>query len=351
MIPSIDGTIHKTLLTSVLQDGFWSRWFAHGIEPSILNSNRIALASLDGWISILSESALSHSLRAEEYKKKGNKSEAEQYYRLSGLYYCLIQWVYPAPDINKNAWHALVQNQFDKADALSDDLITVHKITINGRKHIGRVRVPVNSAGTVIIVNPIDSPKEELFSYEKDFAEAGFTVISFDGPGQGGSVFDKDNKASTESWGLFLNRIIEFSHRKFPSDPLHLFGTSSGAAWAIEGSQHPFISKSVAVSPPCGTQTEMPDYFKERMHHALEDFNSGFLPSPDKLELSKNVLLFHGKQDVMVKGSDIYDLYSRLENPKRLIEYEEAGHCCDEKLQEIRKRSIQWFKGESLDEI
>ena len=50
---SRDKTIQKTLLTSVLQDGFWSRWFAHGIESSVLMGNRAKLGTLDGWISVL----------------------------------------------------------------------------------------------------------------------------------------------------------------------------------------------------------------------------------------------------------------------------------------------------------
>ena len=202
--------------------------------------------------------------------------ESEIHYRISGLYYCLIQWVFPEPDVNKSAWYSLCKNQFEKADGVSTDIITTHRLSVNNKEYIGRVRIPNDPTACVVIVNPIDSPKEELFTYEMDFADTGLVVVSFDGPGQGSSLFKRGNKASTDRWSIFLDKVIEFTSNKFPTLPINLFGTSSGATWAIEGNKNPLVSKSVAVSPACKHETKMPDYFKERMINVLEEFDSRF---------------------------------------------------------------------------
>jgi hypothetical protein len=347
----VNKTIRKTLVTSVLQDGFWSRWFAHGIEPSVLIGNRAKLGTLDGWISILCDRALAHSDRADVYNREKHFIESELHYRISGLYYCMIQWIFPEPDNDKTAWYSLCESQFEKADRVSNDKVTKHKLSVDNNEYMGRIRIPNDPTGCVVIVNPIDSPKEELFTYEVDFAEAGLVVVSFDGPGQGSSFFQSGNKANTERWSTFLNKVIEFTNNQFPTLPIHLFGTSSGASWAIEGNKNPLVSKSVAVSPACQHETKMPDYFKEKMVNVLEEFDQGFLPRFENLNQCRNILVFHGGRDVMVEETDVYNLYTSLQHPKRLIEYKDEGHCCDFKLAEIRSRSIKWFKGDNIDGI
>ena len=230
-------------------------------------------------------------------------------------------------------------------------MILIHKLLVKDKEYRGRVRIPNNPLGCVVIINPIDSPKEELFTYETDFADAGFVVVSFDGPGQGSSFFNNENRASTDSWSFFLDEVTKFVSQKFPELQINLFGTSSGAAWAIEGNKNPLVSRAVAVSPACKHETKMPDYFKEKMINVLETFEAGFLPSFENLDQCRNVLLFHGGKDVMVVEADIHNLYERLQHPKRFIEYRDEGHCCDFKLAEIRSRSIKWFKGESINAI
>ncbi|WP_180994102.1 alpha/beta hydrolase [Bacillus sp. Marseille-P3661] len=336
-------TIQKTLVTARLIEGFWDRWIAHGVDQQVACQAKYAIEDLNDWINYFSSVAEEHKMNAINYEEKGLTEKAELQYQFSGLYYNLVQWIFPERFEEKLNWYKQSLRMFAKADKISK--ISCHKesIHIGGRECAGRVRIPRNSKGSIIIINPIDSSKEELFTYEKHFLNLGFATVSFDGPGQGETFTLNGLKASTDRWNLFIDSIIAFTQQRLPQNPIFLFGTSSGASWAIKASQHPDVRKAVAVSPPVSNDPiVLPNYFAERLKSILEH-GPNIVPTIDELITSKPTLLFHGNNDVMVKNDDIYQLYNKLPYGKKLIEYENETHCCNGKLEEIREFSAQWF--------
>jgi len=269
--------------------------------------------------------------------------EAEYHYRVAGLHYYLIQWIFPETGDERRTWFARCKRLFRQADAISKDHIREAVIRVDEADCPGRIRAPERPKGCVIIINPMDSSKEELFTYEMDFARMGFVTVSFDGPGQGESYVFCRSKATRERWDLFVNQVIDFTAAQYPELKICLFGTSSGAAWAIRGSGHPKVSKAVSVSPACKNDVKLPDYFTERMSHIVEKAETDCLPALNDFEHFSPVFLFHGKKDVMVRDEDISALYNKLPQGKRLVEYENEGHCCNFALSEIRKISAEWY--------
>ena len=344
-----DMTIQKTLLTAALQEGFWDRWIAHGIEREVIEENRTKLVTLSGWIGVFENQAKKYTQSAEKLAKNNELEKAEMYYRLAGLYFNLIQWVFPEPSEEKLYWYDQSLLFFQQADKLSNDKIEKYILQISDKRFVGRIRQPQQAAlGVIVIINPIDSTKEELYTYEADFANANFGVLSFDGPGQGETLLKNKHKADKSTWAIFLKGIIEYAAFQFPNLPIYLFGTSSGGAWALEGGKHPLVSKIISVSPAPKHDIKMPDFFRERMSNMLEKFENGFLPELKELQKVSNVLFFHGEQDVMVNESDLLNLYHQISNEKRFITYQNEGHCCNFKLPELRQRAIKWLKGESI---
>lgn len=344
--------IQKTLLTASLQEGFWDRWIAHGIESEIIEENRKKLVTLAGWIEVFENQAKNCTHLAEKLVENDEFEMAEKYYRLSGLYLNLIQWIFPIPSVEKLYWYDQSLLSFQQADKLSNDKIEKYILQISEKRFVGRIRKPQRAAlGVIVIINPIDSTKEELYTYEEDFAKANFGVLSFDGPGQGETLLKNKHKADKSTWASFMEGIIEYASLQFPKLPIHLFGTSSGGAWAIEGGKHPLVSKIISVSPAPKHDIKMPDFFRERMSNMLEKFENGFLPELKELQKVNNVLFFHGEQDVMVNEKDLLHLYNQISYEKRFITYKNEGHCCNFKLPEVRQRTIKWLKGESIDGI
>lgn len=340
MRPNNPDTIRKTLLTARFIDGFWDRWLAHGVEKKDLVKIRPHLTNQHNWIDKWRQLAQEKREAANELRQYEDIKQAEYMYRVAGLYLNLIQWIFPGQSTEKEKWLRESLRAFHHADRLSS-IKTIHPfLELEGKICRGRVRIPLSPKGCIIIINPLDSAKEELFTYEMDFVKEGFATASFDGPGQGETVVFHGLKATKERWMQFLDGVIHFVTRTFPQLPVHLFGTSSGASWAIYGSCHPNVTSTVAVSPAFRVEKgRLPDYFVERMDAVLEGV---FLPAFEMIPQHNRILLFHGRKDVMVSNEDIHRLKDCLMNGK-LIEYEEEGHCCNFKLQQIRKLSMQWF--------
>jgi hypothetical protein len=340
-------TIQKIIMTSLLFDGFWDRWIAHGIQRQEVATFRSQIKGLGHWESLIAESAEEYESLAKLLFAQGIPRDAERLHRIAGLHYNLIQWIFPETCREKRMWFTKCKEQFQLADSITMDRIIEAVIQVDSKDCYGRIRIPERPQGCVVIINPIDSSKEELFSYEMDFAKLNFITISFDGPGQGETYVFHGHKATRSNWCLFVDQVIQFASDQFPNLPIHLFGTSSGANWAIQGSSHPKVGRVAAVSPAFDNQIKMPDYFRERLSYILEDSESSLLPTLNNFEQFSPIILFHGNKDVMVKDEDIYELYGSLPPKKRLVEYENEGHCCNFKLSEIRQISAQWLLEDS----
>jgi predicted esterase len=333
--------IDKTLFTARFINGFWDRWLAHGVEKQDLFEIRPTLTCKENWINGWYRLAIDKKKQADFLKQQEMLEQAEYMYRIAGLYFNLMYWIFPQRGPEKERWFRECFSAIQQADTLSAYVTTYISFELDGCLCKGRLRMPQHPKGCVVMVNPLDSSKEELITYELDFVRSGFATVSFDGPGQGETYLMNGLKGNRQRWIQFVNKVIESSCHSTQNLPIYLFGTSSGASWAIYGSQHPKVRKTVAVSPALPTdKVRLPDYFTERMNEVLE--GADFLPSLEMLPKDRRILLFHGGQDVMVTDQDIYGLKEQLVH-SQLVEYEEEGHCCNFKLHEIRQLSAQWF--------
>jgi pimeloyl-ACP methyl ester carboxylesterase len=104
---------------------------------------------------------------------------------------------------------------------------------------IGRPR------GTVLVHGGFDSLIEEFFAIWQRIAEAGFDVIAFDGPGQGGAralsglTFDHD-------WEKPVAAVLDH----FALESAHLVGISMGGYWALRAAGREARIERVVSWPP-----------------------------------------------------------------------------------------------------
>lgn len=335
-------TIDKTLLIAKLFDGFWDRWIAHGVDRVDLAQIRPHISTMEKWIDSWESLAIKKNTEAKKLMEVNKIPEALKKYQKAGLYFQLIQWLIPEDSDDKRKWLHESLTNFEKADHLSNVKTEYEALEIVGNLFFGRVRIPENPKGVVIIINPLDSSKEELFTYEMDFVNQGYKTISFDGPGQGQTYAWMGVKGRKDRWKNFIDELIDYSFSNDPELPIYLFGTSSGASWALYGSCNPKVEKVVAVSPAfMDDNITLPEYFVERAQFVLEEEN--ILPQFHNLDFRSPVLLVHGKKDVMVSDKKIYELYNQLPEFSTLLEYEDEGHCCNYKLEDIRQKADSWF--------
>ncbi|WP_236691819.1 alpha/beta hydrolase [Niallia circulans] len=341
----ISKTIYRTLKTSNLFDSFWDRWLVHGLDTEDLRKGRTDLTTVEAWYQCWESLAKKKEEHANALVQEQKKNEAEFVYRQTSLLYNLNYWINPAYGQEKINWYNKCSEFMKQADKLSE-IDTIYKtLAIENFRCYGRIRIPSNPKGCIIIINPIDSTKEELFRYEMDFVNDEFITLSFDGPGQG-ETFIKDKVIGTRGkWEQFIDELIRFTNETYPNLPIYLFGTSLGASWVLYGSSNSKVTKAVAVSPAVQrNKMNMPTYFMDRIGYSciLEE-SSIPIPKFDEVHFHSPVLIFHGNQDMMLRDKEVYELLNNITTKKELIEYEDEGHCCNHKLDEIRRISLNWF--------
>ncbi len=102
-----------------------------------------------------------------------------------------------------------------------------------------------NGRGTVLVFGGFDSLIEEFFAVARSLAEAGFDVVAFDGPGQGGTR-TVHGVTHTHDWERPTGAILD----AFEISKAALVGLSMGGYWAIRAAAHePRITRVVAWPP------------------------------------------------------------------------------------------------------
>jgi hypothetical protein len=341
-------TIKRTLKTARLFDVFWERWIVHGLDKDDLTKARANLNSLEGWQNTWAKLAEEKERKAGEFESQRNYTEAEEAYRQTALYYNLNYWIDPKYSREKIHWYKKCLQFMNKADSLSDIPTTYKTLVLQDQSFCsGRIRVPDNPQGVIIIVNPIDSSKEELYKYEMEFVQKGFITMSFDGPGQGETFLLNDVIGTRVRWESFIHHLIDFAKEAYKL-PVYLFGTSLAASWVLYGSSNKNVEKAVAVSPAVELERmNMPGYFLDRIDCTCSlEPNEVPIPNFNNIEYQAPVLIFHGKKDGMIVNEEMYRLYQNITSKKHIHEYEDEGHVCNYKLKEIRKFTIEWFTGQ-----
>lgn len=101
------------------------------------------------------------------------------------------------------------------------------------------------SKGTVVIHGGFDSFIEEFYCFWKAFAEAGYTVIAFDGPGQG-STLVHHHVASDHDWEKPVGAVLDY----FGAHDVTLLGISFGGYWCVRAAAFEKRVKRLIIDPP-----------------------------------------------------------------------------------------------------
>jgi pimeloyl-ACP methyl ester carboxylesterase len=121
-----------------------------------------------------------------------------------------------------------------------------------------RLRARGPRLGTVVLFGGFDSLIEEFFAIWSHLAHAGFDVVAFDGPGQGGArclhgqTFDHD-------WEKPVAAILDH----FELDRVSLIGLSMGGYWALRAAAfEPRVERVVAWPPVYDWLATMPEFMR-----------------------------------------------------------------------------------------
>ncbi|GEM_PF-2238526 len=207
-----------------------------------------------------------------------------------------------------------------------------------------------------IIVNTINSVKEELHYAENAFLKMGVATLAFDLPGFGQSVGEG---LDTCDFGLVGNALYLFlaQHTLINPERLALHGIGIGGALALHlGALCPRRYRAVAtlsapLSVAASLERILPAVRREAIcltrgaEQLLYDFARRLWTDETLSELDLPLLVAGGGKDLLVKEKETRLLYSQASSAdKKLLFCPNAGHGCYEMMPSLRYEIAQWIK-------
>ena len=173
-----------------------------------------------------------------------DRAEAQGRLRAAAFYARAAEFFVPPESPQRRAAYERFVARFDRAFA--DEGLTRTLVPYRGG-HLPVLRVPARGVprATVLAFGGFDSLIEEFYGVWATLAHAGFEVLAFEGPGQGGAravhglTFEHD-------WERPVAAILDH----FGLDDVALVGMSMGGYWALRAAAYePRISRVVAWPP------------------------------------------------------------------------------------------------------
>jgi pimeloyl-ACP methyl ester carboxylesterase len=179
--------------------------------------------------------------------------------------------------------------------AFADEHIACHEVPYNNSFLPAMELQPENGeiSGTVLIFGGFDSLIEEFFVIWKFFAEKGYRVIAFEGPGQGGALqvyghpFDHD-------WEKPVSAILDY----FNISEAALIGISMGGYWAIRAAAfEPRIKQVVSWSPVYDWLEQIPAFAQSLVKQMIKW--EGMMNANIRLRMKLAPILDHAVKQAM----------------------------------------------------
>jgi pimeloyl-ACP methyl ester carboxylesterase len=203
------------------------------------------------------------------FMQLGDTAVAENRLQNAAFYYRAAEFLLEPHDPRKLPLYKQFNDLFYRAFA--DEPIEQHKVPYKGR-YLPAMRLPTRapnhlSRGTIVTFGGFDSFIEEFYAIWAGLAEAGYDVIAFEGPGQGGAIrtyglpFDHD-------WEKPTAAILDY----FQLTDVTLLGVSMGGYWAIRAAAFDQRIQRVIAFPPVYDWMELAGGFSRGLVHFLMHF-------------------------------------------------------------------------------
>ena len=223
---------HKIHPTKII-DFQLNRWYSFGYIP--LNDMRQAGKNIKGlpdW--------------KAEFIRQAEKALAEDRLMNATFHYRAAEFFTHPSDPDKLALYDKFLELYYN-ELFVNEPIERHYVPYGKNKVLPAMRVPSQTEvplGTIVIHGGFDSFIEEFYSMSTVFARAGYEVILFDGPGQGGALKHQGLPMDIE-WEKPVSAVLDYFNR----DDVTLLGISMGGWLCFRAAAfEPRIKRVIALS-------------------------------------------------------------------------------------------------------
>jgi pimeloyl-ACP methyl ester carboxylesterase len=257
-----------------------NRWYSLGY------ANQEDIKRIGAKIESFNEYINEFRLASDVARIEGRLKNAATYLRAS-------EFLIPSNDERKIPIYKEFIRLFNQA--FVDESFQRHKIPYNN-SFLSAIKIPsklTEVKGVIISIPGFDAFIEEFYAIWNHFAEKGYDIIAFEGPGQGGSrrlynqYFDHDYEKPTTA-------VLDY----FGADDVTAVGLSMGGYWIIRAAAFEKRISRVVAMPPLYDWLEMTNKFNRKLakwflnHKALTNFVVKIKMNVGALEHTINNSLF-----------------------------------------------------------
>ena len=191
-----------------------------------------------------------------QFIRLAEEAVAQNRLKNGAFYYRAAEFLVPPKDKNKLPLYDKFSELFYRV--FEEDNIERHKVAYAG-SYIPAMRLTPKSdekKGTILAFGGFDSFIEEFYCMWAYFAEAGYEVITFEGPGQGAAL-RKYSLAFDHDWEKPTSAVLDH----FNVFDVTLLGVSMGGYWSIRAAAFEKRIKRVISFPPVYDWMEMAGSF------------------------------------------------------------------------------------------
>ncbi len=337
-----------------------NRAAANGLVREEFEASLKAVKQWDHLPLVFSGIASELNERALYWDELGLNSRTSAYYLQSSLWDFYAQLLCVSDHESKALFYARCAQSYRHAAAYFEYPAASVEIPHRSGALRGYLRLPATDAQRkhpcVILINTVNSTKEELHYTENAFVKMGIATLSFDLPGFGESLVNRQDLCDME---ILSNTLFLFiaQQREINPEKLALHGLGVGGALAINlALLSPQRYKAVAtLSAPYNLKTTLshllPAVRREAVtltHGAEEilyDLAHHLASADDLSDLRCPLLVAGGGRDILASAADTKRIYDLAGSPdKKLLYIPKAGHGCCEVMPSLRFEIAQWIR-------
>ena len=342
---------------------FWARWFASGIDEDVILEFLDEVGTIDNWATT-ARSVIARK-QAEFDDKSADMDQAERIAGLRKLSYLghMAQWGCLPITAERVDLYRIARDHYIQAEQLAHGE-AYKRLTIDwrGGKYFANCHLQSEQAPLVAIVHGIDGCKEEHLATELALYGAGFSVMCFDGPGQGEALLC-DQQMWTPDFCDFISAAIDAAgeHEGVDAERCGLLGISIGGMWCYQAAARDKRIKAIFdLGAPLHTRKfpSLPFLIKTRLcqvtgartdEEVARVLGQNNIESPDLLaQVAAHVRMVHGERDRVVSTADKHHLLEQFlsaqhEREASLRVIEDGDHCCTGHFDTVREDALDFF--------
>jgi 2,6-dihydroxypseudooxynicotine hydrolase len=324
------------------------RFLADGVHYRDLMDIRAAIPAWSEWCAVWASYAAEAENRGTQALKHSLERTAAREFARAALYFHYAQNLFYDDRELKRATHDRKVSVFRRAATLLDPPLEPVRIPFAGIDMPGYLRLPAGRTRPpcVILLGGLDTTKEDYLGINDLCIERDLATLSFDGPGQGETLFRMLWSRDFERCIIAALDYLQ-SRPEIDRDRIGIIGRSTGGYYAPRAAAMDRRIKAVVswgamyhlrnlASIPAVTRDGFVFVSGSRtVNEAVRFFECINLEGAAS-EIRCPLLIVHGGLDTITPMENATRMAAEARGPVERLIWEDSGHCCHDRSHIVR---------------